>query len=284
MAILGAHMLLYSSQAQEPRTMLREVFGLNAVDAGSGSFLHCHQQNWACTRRRGRQISGESAIRLRSCAIDIRATIAALRAKGRATRATACCVAGSAGISLSVVTDLAEVFRLGTAKEEENLAFRRYLSARHYDDKTFQILASEVQQQIDCTTCANCCRHSVVSVNEKEIEQIASYLGATPEIVALLYTLPDPDAPRSRNLLSSVEGCIFLDGNLCMVYEARPKACRNFPHVAIGTHSLGSRPSSLARWAPLCPIIFNALESYKHLTGYHPHPLFGGTSKPPDSS
>jgi Fe-S-cluster containining protein len=67
-----------------------------------------------------------------------------------------------------------------------------------------------------------------------------------------------------------MDGCIFLDGNLCMIYEARPKTCRDFPHVAVGTHSLGGRPSSLRRWAALCPIIFNALESYKHLTGFRP--------------
>ena len=176
-----------------------------------------------------------------------------------------------------MVTDLVEVFRLGTAKTEENLAFRRYLCAQHYSEKPFQILASEVQQHMDCTSCANCCRHSVVSVNKSEIENIARHLGATPEAVTRLYTVPDPDAPASRTLLNSGEACVFLDGNLCMIYEARPKVCRDFPHVAIGTHSLGSRPSSLARWAALCPIIFNALESYKHLTGYHSHPT---TSKP----
>jgi Fe-S-cluster containining protein len=65
-----------------------------------------------------------------------------------------------------------------------------------------------------------------------------------------------------------------------MIYDARPKTCRDFPHVAGNTQSLGSRTSSLARWAALCPIIFNALESYKHLTGYHPHPL-STTSKQP---
>src|SRR5215469_7727166 len=92
------------------------------------------------------------------------------------------------GYSSGVVTDLAEVFRLGTAKAKENLAFRRHLSARHYADKPFQILASEIQQHMDCTTCANCCRDSVVSVNKAEIEDIASYLGVTPEAAAHLYT------------------------------------------------------------------------------------------------
>lgn len=180
-----------------------------------------------------------------------------------------------------MVTDLAEVFRLGTAKAAENLDFRRYLSARHYPDEPFRILASEVQQHIDCTKCANCCRHSVVSVGKQEIENIARYLGVTAEAVTRIYTVPDPDAPSSRVLLNSAEGCVFLDDNLCIVYEARPRTCRDFPHIAKGTHSLGSRPSSLARWAALCPIIFNALERYKHLTGYHPHPPLSTTSKPP---
>jgi uncharacterized protein len=181
-----------------------------------------------------------------------------------------------------VVTDLTEVFRLGSAKAEENLAFRRHLCAHHYADKPFQILASEVQRHVDCAACSNCCRHSVVSVNKFEIENIAGHLGTTPQAVVRLYTVPDPDAPASRTLLNSGEGCVFLDGNLCMIYEARPTACRNFPHVAVGTHSLGGRPSSLARWAALCPIIYNSLESYKHLTGYHSHPVLHATSKPLD--
>ena len=167
-----------------------------------------------------------------------------------------------------MVTDLAEVFRLGTAKVKENLAFRRYLSAHHYTGRPFQILASEVQQHVDCTACANCCRHSLVSVNKSELEKIAGHIGTTSEAVTRLYTVPDPDAPALRILRNSEEGCVFLDGNLCRIYKARPEACRDFPHVAVGKHSLGSRQSSLARWAPLCPIIFNALEAYKHVAGY----------------
>ena len=169
-----------------------------------------------------------------------------------------------------MVTDLAEVFRLGTAKAKENLDFRRHLSAKHQADKPFRILASEVQKQVDCRACANCCRHSVVPVSKLEIQTIAEYLGTTREAVTRLYTVPDPDAPALRILRSSTEGCVFLDGNLCIIYDARPKTCRDFPHIAVGTHSLGGRQSSLGRWATLCPIIFNALESYKHLTGFHP--------------
>jgi len=169
----------------------------------------------------------------------------------------------------AVVTDLSELFRLGIAKAEENTSFRRYLSTHHVPDTPFQILASEVQH-IDCTACANCCRHAEVAVSRTEIESIAKYLGTTPEGVAHHYTVPMPESRADRILRSSRNGCIFLDGSLCAIYEARPKACRGFPHVAVGTHSLGGRPSSVARWAALCPIIYNALERYKHITGYHP--------------
>ena len=169
-----------------------------------------------------------------------------------------------------MVTDLDEVRRLGTAKTEENLAFRRYLSAHHADDKQFQLLASDIQQRVDCTACANCCRYSVVSVDPSEIDAIARYVGVTPVAATRLYTIADPDAPALRTLRSSDEGCIFLKDNRCQIYSARPKTCREFPHVAIGTHSLGARPSSLARWSALCPIVYNALESHKHVIGYHP--------------
>ena len=168
-----------------------------------------------------------------------------------------------------MVTDLVQIRQLGTSKEAENQDFRRYLSAHHHRIQQFQILATQIQQQIDCTTCANCCRSSDVPVDESDIEVIAQYLGVEAEQAMRLYTAGDSDSPTRRVLQSTPGGCIFLDRNLCVIYAARPKACRDFPHVAPGVRSLGGRFSSLCRWASLCPIIYNALESYKHLVGYH---------------
>ncbi len=172
----------------------------------------------------------------------------------------------------AVVTDLVEIHRLGTAKAAENLSFRRYLSAHHQPIEPLQNLAIQLESQIDCTACANCCRHSVVSVGHPEMEAIAGYLGEPYEDVVSHYTEPDPEAPAFRILRSNRDGCVFLDGSLCTIYEARPKACREFPHVTPGEHSLGARLSSLCRWAPLCPIVYNALEAYKHALGYRPPP------------
>ena len=170
-----------------------------------------------------------------------------------------------------MVTDLVEIRRLGDIQEAENLEFRRYLTAHHCRIEELQTLAVGIERQIDCTACANCCRHSVVSVSQAEIEALANYLDVNREEVVRNSTDPDPEAPARRILKSKKDGCIFLDGNLCTVYAARPKACRDFPHVTPGSHSLGARVSSLCRWVSLCPILYNAFELYKHRVGFHPH-------------
>jgi Fe-S-cluster containining protein len=170
-----------------------------------------------------------------------------------------------------VVRDLVQIRLLGESKVEENRDFRRYLTARHYRIEELQQIAAEVQEQIDCTQCGNCCRHSIVTVNAGEIAQIAGYLGCEPGQVVRQYTVPDPDSHTLRQLASNSDGCVFLDGNLCTIYDVRPKACRDFPCLTLHERTLGGRLSSLSRWASLCPIIYNALEAYKHVVGYHPH-------------
>lgn len=170
-----------------------------------------------------------------------------------------------------MVTDLAEVRRLGEAKQAENLKFRRYLSARRQSEEPFHILAGEIERRIDCTACANCCRSAVVSVSGEETRAIAAFLKMPPAEVERLYTQPDPAEPGKRVLRSGPDGCVFLEGNLCMIYEARPRPCRDFPNVSAPARSLGGRMASLCRWAPLCPIVYNAIEEYKRLTGFHAH-------------
>ena len=171
-----------------------------------------------------------------------------------------------------MLTDLVQIRLLTETHRADNLAFQRHLAAHHYPDGPFRILAKTVEQQIDCTACANCCRQTRVSLLESEIAVIARYLGIEPLEVVRQYTIPDADNSNARILGHTKGGCVFLDGNLCMVYEARPRGCREFPHLSVGTRSLGSRMTSVFRRAGFCPIVFNVLESYKRLIGYRPHP------------
>ena len=167
-----------------------------------------------------------------------------------------------------MVTDLVQIGRLTASHAAENLAFQRQLEAHHYPAEPFQVLCEQIEEQIDCKSCANCCRQTRVGVSPGEIARIADYLGITPDDVVRQYTAVDPDNHSARLLAHTKTGCVFLDGNLCIVYEARPLACREFPHLDTGHRSLGSRLPSVFKRASFCPIVFNVLERYKKLTGF----------------
>ena len=173
--------------------------------------------------------------------------------------------------AVGVLTDLVEIHRLTEIHRTENLAFQRHLSAHHYPDGPFRILSRTVAEQIDCTSCASCCRHTQVALSDLDIAAIAEYLQLTQADVIRQYTVPDPEDSTGRVLRHTKDGCIFLDGTLCMVYEARPRACRDFPHLDSGVRSLGSRLPSVFKRACICPIVYNVLESYKKLIGYRRH-------------
>jgi hypothetical protein len=131
-----------------------------------------------------------------------------------------------------VLTDLVEIHRLTKVHHAENLAFQRHLRARHYPDGPFRILSRTVIEQIDCTACANCCRKTQVTLSDFDIRAIAEYLQLAPADVIRQDTVPDPEDSAGRAPRTTKNGCVFLDGMLCLVYEARPRACRDFPHLA----------------------------------------------------
>jgi Fe-S-cluster containining protein len=165
-----------------------------------------------------------------------------------------------------VVTDLAELRRLSEAKEPENRRFRRYLHDHPHSEELFHIIAEDVAAHIDCTRCGNCCRETVVEVSGAEVDAIAHYLGIEPDQARRLYTVSTDDG---RTALAQLHGeCVFLDHNLCLIYEARPYACREFPYVAEGGPALGARVTSIFRRTSLCPIVYNTLEEYKERIRY----------------
>jgi Fe-S-cluster containining protein len=165
-----------------------------------------------------------------------------------------------------VITDLIQIQRLGEKNRAENLRFRKYLKTRTWVERQFRHAAERVQDQIDCRQCAECCRVTDVQLAERDIEHLARFLGINQKAFVEQYTAVDEN--DELILKRTKAGCIFLDGNECTVYEARPGNCEKFPHLLKGTGSIPSRMWQFVDRATYCPIVFNWMEAAKDLTKF----------------
>jgi hypothetical protein len=78
MAIIGAHMLLYSSEPEALRTMLSDVFGFKSVDAHGGWLIFTLPPAEVAVHPQGGPIRHQMSL----MCDDIAATVAELRTKG----------------------------------------------------------------------------------------------------------------------------------------------------------------------------------------------------------
>ena len=86
----------------------------------------------------------------------------------------------------------------------------------------------EVFNEIDCLSCANCCKTTGPLFTEKDIERISKHLRLKPKDFEAKFLQMDEDEDKVLQNLP----CWFLDeDNKCSIYEVRPKACREYPHT-----------------------------------------------------
>ena len=133
-------------------------------------------------------------------------------------------------------------------------------------ERRFKKIAQGVEDAIDCTACANCCRVATTQITERDAERLTKFLGVRMADFLRDYTVES--AEEGRILKKDANGCVFLAQNLCTVYEARPQTCELFPHLVKGNGSMLSRMWHMADRAVYCPIVFNTLEQFKAETGF----------------
>lgn len=116
-------------------------------------------------------------------------------------------------------------------------------------------LHEEVFSEVDCLKCANCCTSIPPMVNKTDSARIAKHLGMKQADFQKQYLIQDEDGDTVMN----TSPCPFLlEDNYCMIYEFRPKACREYPHTDqfefaknLNLHAVNSR---------YCPAVFHILE------------------------
>lgn len=165
-----------------------------------------------------------------------------------------------------MVTDLVQIKRAGEKQRDENQSFRAWLKRHNFVERRFKAIAQDVEDSIDCTACANCCRVATTQITDRDAERLSRHLGVKLSNFLRDYTVESLE--EGRILKRNQSGCVFLEDNLCSVYDARPNTCELFPHFVKGNGSLLSRMWHMPDRAVYCPIVFNTLEQFKRETGF----------------
>lgn len=95
-------------------------------------------------------------------------------------------------------------------------------------DANFHQLHEQIFEDIDCLNCANCCKTTSPIFIQTDIDRLARTFRMKSSGFINEYLYRDPEGDY---VLKSAP-CPFLGAdNKCLVYEDRPKACREYPHT-----------------------------------------------------
>ena len=101
------------------------------------------------------------------------------------------------------------------------------LKPKNLDDQ-FHALHQEVFEEIDCLECANCCKTTSPIFQVADIERLARTVKMKVPVFIDTYLYLDDE----KDYVLKSSPCPFLGAdNKCIVYENRPKACREYPHT-----------------------------------------------------
>lgn len=163
-------------------------------------------------------------------------------------------------MSTFIETNLEKIASLAEKRQDENYRFRTFLKNRD-DKKTDQVvhrLNDEISAQIDCTTCGNCCKTYMISLEKADITRLSGFLGITDEECMSKYL---EVSQEERTIIFNKIPCHFLCENKCTVYAARPEDCRSYPHLH--NENFTSRLYGVISNYAVCPIVFNVFERLK---------------------
>ncbi|WP_335964650.1 YkgJ family cysteine cluster protein [Galbibacter sp. PAP.153] len=125
-------------------------------------------------------------------------------------------------------------------------------------DYIMQELHDDEFEKTDCLTCANCCKTTGPLFTNADIERIAKHLKVKPQQFIDQYLQIDEE---NDYVLKEVP-CTFLDAdNYCLIYDVRPKACREYPHT--NRKKFHQITNLTLKNTAICPAAYNIVEKMK---------------------
>jgi len=96
-------------------------------------------------------------------------------------------------------------------------------------DQLTKIIDKEVWEEVDCLSCANCCKKMTPTFTKQDVKRISAHFNQTPEEFKKQWLELD----KNKDLVNVTQPCQFLNltDNKCSIYEIRPVDCAGFPHL-----------------------------------------------------
>lgn len=152
--------------------------------------------------------------------------------------------------------------RLAREAAAENKRFFEQLKRRKPTDldQTVARLHDDFFDTYTCQTCANCCKTTSPLFKDKDIDRLAKHLKMKPGEFVEQYLKIDED----KDYVLQQAPCPFLDAdNLCLVYENRPTACREYPHT--NNRKFHSLLRITLHNTAICPGVYAIVERLKEI-------------------
>ncbi|SRR5690554_3026706 len=155
---------------------------------------------------------------------------------------------------------LKQLPKLAKEKHTENKKFFDKLKKKTPKDLDYQMqeIHEQVFDKIDCLTCANCCKTTGPLFTQNDIQRISKHLRMKPQQFIDRYLQVDED----EDFVLQTLPCSFLDAeNYCLIYDVRPKACREYPHT--DRKKFHQISHLTLKNTAICPAAFQVVEEIK---------------------
>jgi Fe-S-cluster containining protein len=127
--------------------------------------------------------------------------------------------------------------------------------------KQLPILHVEAFDQVDCLTCANCCKNYSPRFKTPDIKRISKVLSLKESVFIDNYLEIDADG----DYVLKTKPCPFLGSdNFCSIYEDRPSDCRRFPYT--DEDVFFKRPVITLKNTSFCPAAYYVIEKLMAVT------------------
>jgi Predicted Fe-S-cluster oxidoreductase len=141
--------------------------------------------------------------------------------------------------------------------KEHRKTYQQFLKRANKNEvlKRLPLLHEEAFDNVDCLSCAHCCKNYSPRFKTPDIKRISKHLGLKESVFIDNYLRVDEDG----DFVVKASPCPFLNAdNTCYIYEERPSDCARFPYT--DEDVLLKRQAITLKNSEFCPITYYVLE------------------------